>query len=74
MSNNPDKIAAAVRSLLTLDPKEDIYAIPDIVRRVCEKTCEVVLGVDPHDIRPESDEDLTYYESSILELGFIKYT
>ena len=71
---NVEKVASAVRNLLGLDPKEDVFSNPDIVRLVCEKTCTVVLGVSPYEIHPDNDVESQYYEKSIAELGFIKYT
>lgn len=74
MSMNLEKLAGAVKSLLEIDTKDDIFTYPDIVRQVCEKTCTVVLGVSPYEIRPDNEVQEQYYEKSIAELGFIKYT
>lgn len=69
-----EKLASAVKNLLGIDTKDDIFTYPDIVRQVCEKTCSVVLGVSPYEIHPDNDVRSQYYEKSIAELGFIKYT
>lgn len=70
MSN--DKVAMNVRRILDIKTKEEIHLIPDVVKRVCEKTCIAVLGMSPYEM--QIDESIAeHYVNSISELCFIKY-